>query len=61
MYIPRGGFRLWRSTPVPLARDRLPQNGPDVGRNEPVRLYGTAERKDCFGFVFSKRLRKNKN
>ena len=36
MYMPRGGLRLWRP---PSGEPRLPPVGPDVGRNNPVRLY----------------------
>lgn len=37
--MPRGNFDLCRSTPlVVLLRERLLKPGPDVGRNEPVRL-----------------------
>lgn len=48
MYMPRGGFRLWRSIPAAppelfMLRDRLPQNGPEVGRSDPVRLKERVE------------------
>lgn len=55
--MPRGNLDLCRSTP--LRRARLPNVGPDVGRNEPVRLFDQMsarqrkmERK-CKGFQIS--------
>lgn len=42
MYMPRGNLDLCRSTPLlVLFRERLLKPGPDVGRNEPVRLNDT--------------------
>lgn len=35
MYMPRGGLRLCLA---PIGEPRLPPAGPDVGRNNPVRL-----------------------
>lgn len=42
--MPRGNLDLCRSTP--LRRARLPNVGPDVGRNEPVRLFDQNEAPD---------------
>lgn len=63
MYMPRGNLDLCRSTPLlVLLRERLLKVGPDVGRNEPVRLNDSRfidKRHDWSGYKEVKKIQIN--